>query len=142
MWSATEIPADMVDEVIEEMAERLDGSPEARSCDGLSFAFTILDHSVLPARYAVTRRGRVVLTRDDPSPASFHFAGPADAFDTVLRGRQSPLGAVLRRRIHLRSGSLSHFRQLLRMMPAVNRAYEDSRTGLIERYAELYDFRF
>lgn len=139
--SATEMPAELVDEIIEEMATRMSGTAEARSCDGLSFAFVVSDHPVVPARYAVGRGGRVRLTRDDPTPASFRFTGPADAFDAVLRGRSNPLGAILHRRIHL-SGSLGHVRQLLRMMPAVHRAYEASRQGLMERYADAYDFRF
>ena len=141
MHSATDLPAELVDEVIAEMATRMSGSPEARSCVGLSFTFTVTDHSVRPAHYAIGRGGRVVLTRDDASEASFHFSGRAEVFDTVLRGHQNALAAVLRRRIHL-SGSLSHLRQLLRMMPSVHRAYEDSRQALMERHASRYDFRF
>jgi hypothetical protein len=139
--SATELPVELIDEVIEEMAVRMSGSAEARNCDGLSFTFTVSDHSVAPARYAVGRGGRVGLTRADPAPASFHFSGPADVFDTVLRGRQNALAALLRRRIHL-SGSLSHVRQLLRMMPSVHRAYEDARQGMIDRHTDRYEFRF
>jgi len=141
LYSAAEIPAELVDEVIEEMAARMTGSEEARRCDGLSFTFSVTDHPVLPARYAVGRGGRVRLTRDDPTPASFHFKGPADVFDSVLRGNQSALAALLRRRIEL-SGSLGQVRQLLRMMPSVHRAYEDARQGLIERHAQRFDFRF
>jgi len=139
--SATDLPVELIDEVIEEMAERMSGSSEARRCDDLSFTFTVSDHTVAPARYAVGRGGRVRLTRDDPTPASFHFTGPADVFDTVLRGHQSALTALLRRRIQL-SGSLGHVRQLLRMMPSVHRAYEAARQGMVDRHADRYDFRF
>jgi hypothetical protein len=139
--SALEMPVELVDEVIEEMAERMSGSEEARRCDGLSFTFTVSDHPVAPARYAVGRAGRVRLTRDDPTPASFHFTGPAATFDSVLRGQSNALAALLRRRIHL-SGSLSHVRQLLRLMPTVHRAYEEARQGMMERHSERYDFRF
>lgn len=141
LYSATEIPAELVDEVIEEMAARMSGSEESRRCEGLSFTFTVSDHLVLPARYAVGRAGRVRLTRDDATPASFHFKGPADVFDGVLRGHHNALAALLRRRIEL-SGSLGQVRQLLRMMPSVHRAYEDARQGMIERHAQRYDFRF
>jgi hypothetical protein len=139
--SAVEMPAELIDEVIVDMAVRMSGSAEARSCDGLSFTFTVSDHTVAPARYAVGRSGRVRLTRGDPEPASFHFIGPAEAFDTVLRGQQNVFAALLRRRIQMQ-GSLSHVRSLLRMMPSVHRAYEDARQGLMERHAERYDFRF
>lgn len=139
--SATELPVALVDEVIEAMAASMSGSPEARRCDGLSFAFTVNDHPVAPARYAIGRGGRVRLTRADPTPATFHFTGPAAVFDTVLLGEQSAVMALLRRRIQLH-GSLSHVRDLLRMMPSVSRAYTEAREGLVERYAEEYDFRF
>lgn len=139
--SATEMPPELIDEVIEAMAERMTGSVEARTCAGLSFTFAVSDLDLLPARYAIARGGRVRLTRDDPSEASFTFTGPADVFDSVLLGRQNALAALLRRRIHLQ-GSLSHFRQLMRMMPSVHRAYAESRQDLMDRHAEVYDFRF
>jgi len=139
--SATEMPAELIDEVIVAMAERMTGSDEARSCAGLSFTFAVSDHDVLPARYAIGRGGRVRLTRDDNEEASFTFSGPADAFDSVLLGKQNALAALLRRRIQLH-GSLSHFRQLMRMMPSVHRAYAESRQDLMDRHAAVYDFRF
>lgn len=138
---ATDLPVELVDEVIEEMAARMSGSAEARSCTGLSFAFTVTDHPVLPARYAVGQRGRVTLTRDDDTPATFHFESTAETFDMVLSGQQNALVAVLRRRIRLQ-GSLPHIRELMRMLPSVHRAYSQARLGLAERHAERYDFRF
>lgn len=139
--SPTDLPAALIDEVIEAMAALMSGTPEAQGCDGLSFAFTVTDHSVLPARYQVSRRGRVQLTRDDPGPASFHFSGTVAVFDAVLSGQSNPLAALLRRRIHLQ-GSLSHVRQLLRMMPSVHRAYGEARADMLERWSDRYDFRF
>lgn len=138
--SAAEMPAELIDEVIETMAARMTGSQEARSCAGLSFTFAVSDHSVLPARYAIARGGRVKLTRDDPAEASFTFTGPAEVFDSVLLGRQNALAALLRRRIQLH-GSLGQFRQLMRMMPSVHRAYAESRQELIDRHATVYEFR-
>jgi len=56
--SATDLPVELVDEVIEEMATRMSGSDEARRCDGLSFTFTVVDHSVaaLGARVVARRQ--------------------------------------------------------------------------------------
>jgi putative sterol carrier protein len=139
--SPTELPVHLLDEVIEEMAQRMAGTPEARSCEGLSFAFSVSDHGVASARYAVVRHGRVELTRDDPAPSSFHFTAQLEVFDHVLSGRQNPLTALLLRRIHLQ-GSLGHVRRLLRMMPSVHRAYGEARTELIARWEQRYDFRF
>lgn len=139
--AATDLPTELVDEVIEEMAARMSGSAEARSCVGLSFAFSVVDHPVAQARYAVGGQGRVRLTRDDATPATFHFSGPAQTFDLVLSGRQSAVGALLRRSIRLQ-GSLTHVRQLMRMMPSVHRAYNQARVGLVERHSARYDFRF
>lgn len=139
--AAAELPAELIDEVIEEMATRMSGTSEARSCVGLSFAFTVSDHPVAPARYAVGAGGRVRLTRDDATPSTFHFTGPAQAFDLVLSGEQSAIASLLRRRIRLH-GSLAHVRQLMRMMPSVHRAYNQARQAMMERHAERYDFRF
>jgi len=139
--AATDLPVQLLDEVIEEMAERMTGTAEARSCDGLSFAFSVTDHEVAPARYAVLRRGQVRLTRDDPTPASFHFTAPLEVFDVVLSGRQNPLTALVLRRIHLH-GSLGQVRPLLRMMPSVHRAYGEARADLVERWSARYEFRF
>jgi hypothetical protein len=139
--SAGDLPAVLIDEVIVEMADRMSGTPEARRCAGLSFTFIVTEHTVAPARYGVSRGGRVRLTRNGSAPASFHFKGPADIFDSVLRAHQSALWALLRGRIHMR-GSLPHIRQLLRMMPSVERAYAESRRGLIERHASDYEIRF
>ena len=138
--SPVDLPVELVDEVIEAMATLMTGSPEAQSCDGLSFSFTVTDHPVHPARYQVLRRGRIRLTRDDPAPASFHFSATLEAFDTVLSGRSNALAALLRRRIHLQ-GSLSHVRQLLRMMPSVHRAYDEARSDMLDRWSDRYDFR-
>jgi hypothetical protein len=139
--SASDMPAALVDEVIEEMAERMSGSTEARSCAGLSFTFSVVDLAVAPAHYSVGAAGRVRLTRDDATPSTFHFTGPAQAFDVVLSGRQSALAALLRRSIRLQ-GSLTHVRQLLRMMPSVHRAYNQARADLVARHSAGYDFRF
>lgn len=139
--SPLDMPVELIDEVIEAMAELMSGSPEAQSCDGLSFSFTVTDHPVLPARYQVLRRGRIRLTRDDPTPASFHFTATVEVFDTVLSGRSNALAALLRRRIHLQ-GSLGHVRQLLRMMPSVHRAYGEARGDMLDRWSDHYDFRF
>jgi hypothetical protein len=137
----SDLPSALIDEVIEAMAALMSGTPEAQRCDGLSFAFTVTDQPVLPARYEVSRRGRVLLTRDDPTPASFHFSGTVSVFDAVLSGSSNPLAALLRRRIHLQ-GSLAHVRQLLRMMPSVHRAYGDARADMLDRWSDRYDFRF
>lgn len=138
--TATDLPVELVDEVIEEMAVRMSGSAEARTCVGLSFAFSVVDHPVAQARYAVDGNGRVRLTRDDATPATFHFTGPAQTFDLVLTGQQSALAALLRRSIRLQ-GSLTQVRQLMRMMPSVHRAYNQARVGLVERHAARFDFR-
>jgi hypothetical protein len=139
--SAAEVPASLVDEIIDDMAVRMSGSAEARRCQGLSFTFEISDIDIRPARYAVASRGAVRLTRSRTAASTFSFTGPADAFDGILRGRQSALSAILGRRVRLR-GSLLHLRQILRMLPAVHRAYNDARDALIERYRDHYDFRF
>lgn len=123
------------------MAERMTGTEEARKCEGLSFSYRVIDRRVALARYEVKPRGRIVLTRNDSSPATFSFSGGADAFDQVLRGQGHAFTALMTRRIQLH-GSLFHIRGLLRMMPAVNRAYSDAREAMIQRHAERYDFRF
>ena len=138
---AAEVPSALVDEMVEDMAVRMDRSPEARRCTGLSFSFAVTDRRLATARYEVGTAGEVSLTRDDPSPSTFSFAAETDVFDAVLRGHQSALGALLRGRIRLH-GSFSHVRAILRMMPAVTRSYVAARTALIERYNRRYDFRF
>ena len=139
--SASEVPAALVDEIIDDMAARMSGSPEARNCEGLSFSFEIEDLGVRPARYAVGGRGLVRLSRGGRAASTFSFTGPAEAFDRILRGQQNALTAILGRRIRLR-GSLLHLRQITRMLPAVHRAYNDARDALIERNRDGYDFRF
>jgi putative sterol carrier protein len=139
--SASQVPPGMVDEVVDDMATRMRGSAEARSCEGLSFVFEITDIEVQPARYAIGARGAVRLSRGAAGAATFHFTGPAEAFDGILRGQHSALAAILGRRIRLH-GSLFHLRQILRMMPAVHRAYNEARDALIDRHADDYDFRF
>lgn len=140
LHSATDVPVVLVDEIIEDMGQRLAGSPEARRCEGLSFCFTITDRSVAPALYAVGPDGHVSVRRA-PGAATFTFSGPVGAYDAVLRGQESALGALLRGRIRL-NGSLVRIRSLLRMMPAVNRAYVEAREQMIERHSARYDFRF
>jgi putative sterol carrier protein len=138
---AAEVPASLIDEVVEDMAVRMDRSPEARQCAGLSFSFAVTDRRLAAARYEIGGTGRVTVTRDDPSPSTFRFAAESDIFDAVLRGHENALGALLRRRIRLH-GSFSHLRSLLRMMPSVTRSYVAARQALIERYAGRYEFRF
>jgi hypothetical protein len=128
-------------EMIENMAALMHGSHEARQCEGLSFTFSVSDRRLPNARYAVGARGAVSVSRDDHRPSTFTFTGETDRFDAVLRGMDSAIVALVRRRVHLR-GSMSHILSLLRMMPAVTRAYNQARETLIERYAAMYDFRF
>jgi hypothetical protein len=141
LQSAGEVPIALIDEVIDDMAARMAGTQEARKCEGLSFSYRVTDRRVSLARYDVQPRGRIVLTRNDSSPTTFSFSGAADAFDQVLRGQAHALTALMTRRIHLH-GSLLHIRGLLRMMPAVHRAYSDAREAMIQRHADRYDFRF
>lgn len=138
---AVEVPEALVDEMLLDMAKRMTATPEARRCDGLSFTFAVSDRSIPTSRYSVGARGRVSLTRGDDRVSTFTFTGETDTFDAVLRGMESAIAALIRRRIRLH-GSFSHVRSLLRMMPAVTRAYNDARAALIERHQERYDFRF
>ena len=141
LQSAGEVPIALIDEVIDDMAARMAGTEEARKCEGLSFSYRVSDRRVALARYDVQPRGRIVLTRNDSSPTTFSFSGGAEAFDQVLRGQAHALTALMTRRIQLH-GSLFHIRGLLRMMPAVHRAYSDAREAMIQRHADRYDFRF
>jgi putative sterol carrier protein len=141
LTSAAEVPVPLVDEVIVDMASRMEGTEESRRCAGLSFAFEILDLPLKPARYAVGEAGSIILTRSITDGATFIFRAHSEVFDEVLRGHASALGAILSRRIHMH-GSLLHVRGLMRMMPAVNRAYADARDSLVDRHRHRYDFRF
>lgn len=138
---ASQVPPAMVDEIIVDMAARMSGSAEARSCEGLSFTFEIDDVRVRPARYSIGARGVVRLSRGAGVSATFRFTGPAASFDGILRGHSSALAAILGRRIRLH-GSLLQLRRILRMLPAVHRAYNQARDALIDRHGDRYDFRF
>ena len=138
--SAADVPAALVDELMAAMAQLMKGTEEAKRCEGLSFSFRLDDVAVRAARYTIGARGSVRLARDDGA-ATFSFHGPADGFDSVLLGRQSALSSILSRRIHMH-GSLLHLRQILRMMPAVHRAYAQARADVQARHADRYEFRF
>ena len=138
---AGEVPVALVDEIIEQMASAMSGTDEARHCEGLSFAFQIGDRAVPRFRYAVARGGRVTLARGSREDSTFTFTAAADTFDDILRGRSNALRALLSGRVRLH-GSLWHIRGLLRMMPAVERAYVASREEMMDRHADRYDFRF
>jgi hypothetical protein len=139
--SASEVPAPLIDAFIGEMAVRLSRTSEARACAGLSFAFVSYDVDVMPARYEVRRDGVVSVRRGASLPATFTFISSADTFDSILRGKRSALLALLQRHVHL-DGSLTRLRQILRMMPAVQEAYEATREHMIEEHGCRYDFAF
>lgn len=139
--SAAQVPPPLVDAFIGEMARRMSGTPEARACVGLSFTFVSRDVDVLPARYEIRRGGVVGVCRGESLPATFTFVSEADIFDGVLRGRESALLALVRRHIRL-DGSFGRIRGLLRMMPAVQHAYTETRDSMTRRYRGNYDFAF
>jgi hypothetical protein len=139
--SAAEVPSALIDEIAEDMAARMDGSDEARQCGGLSFSYVVSDRRLPIYRYSVAEDGGVSLARHDSQPSTFAFHGDADSFDAVLRGLSNPLRALVTGRVRLH-GSLFHIRGLLRMMPAVERAYTQAREDMIRRHQERYDFRF
>ncbi|HEX6537935.1 MAG TPA: hypothetical protein VF155_01985 [Candidatus Dormibacteraeota bacterium] len=139
--SAADVPPPLVDAFIRDMARRMSGTPEARACVGLSFTFISSDVAVRPARYEVGRDGVIAVRRGDRLPATFTFVSDANTFDSVLRGRESALLALLRRHIRL-DGSFHRIRCLLRMMPAVQDAYAATRDGMCVRYRTTYDFAF
>lgn len=138
--SAADVPVALLDEVIEDMARRMNGTEEARRCDGLSFTFVVADRRLAPAHYAVGTRGHVTVVRS-ALPATFTITGDSHVYDAVLRGHRSAVMAIVRGHVHLH-GSLSHILSLLRMMPAVERAYRDAREALIRRHADRYEFAF
>jgi hypothetical protein len=139
--SAAEMPSPLIDFCITEMAQRLSRTPEARACAGLSFTFISRDVAVAPARYQVCSDGAVEVCRGKSLAATFTFLADADTFDSVLRGRESALLAILQRRVHM-EGSLTRFRSLLRMLPAVQEAYCATRLHMIEQHARRYVFAF
>jgi putative sterol carrier protein len=139
--SATEVPVPLVEELVADMAVRMDGTDEARQCAGLSFTYVLEGRSMPRFRYAVGDGGQVLLTRDDAASSTFTFAGDVDTFDAVLRGQANALKALLTGRVRLH-GSLWHIRGLLRMMPVVERAYTQARAAMVERHLDSYDFRF
>lgn len=139
--SAAELPPQVSDAFIREMARLMSHTPEARACAGLSFAFIASDLDAPPARYAVDTDGFVRVRRGRALPATFTFAADAQTFDNVLRGRSSAMVALLRRHVRL-EGSFRHVSALLRMMPAVYAAYAQARERMVARYGELYDFAF
>jgi hypothetical protein len=137
---AAEVPPPIIDEFLGDMAVRMSRTPEARACIGLSFTFVSRDVDVMPARYEVRRGGVVAVQRGGERPSTFTFVSDADTFDSVLRGRTSALVALVARRIHL-DGSFSRVRALLRMLPAVQNAYEATREDMIAQYRQ-YEFAF
>jgi putative sterol carrier protein len=139
--TAADVPKTLVEEIVDDMAARMDGSDEARDCAGLSFTYVVKDRKLPTYRYIVGPGGRITLVRDDPQSSTFTFVGDQITFDAVLRGQLNALKALLTGRVRL-NGSLWHIRALLRMMPAVERAYTQSRDDMIRRHQELYDFRF
>ena len=139
--SAAELPAQVTDAFIREMARLMSHTPEARACAGLSFTFISCDVDMPPARYDVDADGVVRVRRGRELPATFTFAADAQTFDDVLRGRSSAMVALLRRHIRL-DGSFRRVSALLRMMPAVYAAYAQARERMVARYGELYDFAF
>lgn len=139
--SAADVPIAVVEEMADDMAVRLDGTPEARRCAGLSFAYVVSDRRLPLYRYDVGDGGSVTLTRSDTAPATFVFTATIGAFDEVLRGRANALLALVTGRVRL-EGSLLRIRGLLRIMPVVERCYVAARDAAIERHAERYDFRF
>lgn len=141
LHGASEVPVPLVEELVEDMAVRMAGTDEARKCAGLSFTYVLEGRRLPRYRYAVGDGGRVSLTRDDASSSTFTFVGDVDTFDSVLRGQTNALKALLTGRVRLH-GSLWHIRGLLRMMPAVERAYTQARAAMFERHQDRYDFRF
>ena len=141
LHTAADVPPALVDELIGDMRARMSLSPEARRCEGLRFAFELTDVDVAPALYSVGKGGRVTLRRGDTEGATFSFRAGAQAFDDVLQGRGNGFGALMSRHISMR-GSLLHIRGILRMLPAVTRAWTEARTALIERHSDRYEFRF
>jgi putative sterol carrier protein len=139
--TASEVPVALVEEVVEEMAVRMDGSDESRQCVGLSFTYVIEGRRLPRYRYVIGEGGTVTLMRGDDTASTFTFSGDADTFDAILRGQSNALKALLTGRVRLH-GSLWHVRQLLRMMPAVERAYTQARGEMVRRHRERYDFRF
>lgn len=139
--SAAELPPQVSDAFIREMARLMSRTPEARACAGLSFAFIARDVDVPAARYEVESDGLVRVRRGRELPATFTFAADAQTFDNVLRGRSNAMVALLRRHIRL-DGSFRHVSALLRMMPAVYAAYAQARERMVARYGERYDFAF
>ncbi|HET9052429.1 MAG TPA: hypothetical protein VFO60_12065 [Candidatus Dormibacteraeota bacterium] len=139
--TAAEVPVALVEEIADDMAVRLSGTVEARSCAGLSFSYVVSDRRVPRYRYAVGEGGGVTLTRRDSAPSTFVFTATVGTFDDVLRGRASALVCLLTGRVHL-TGSFLRIRSLLRLMPAVERAYVAARRSVIDRHADRYDVRF
>jgi len=139
--AAGDVPVEFIDEVVERMASSMSGGAEARRCDGLSFAFEIIDRPVARLRYGVADGGVVTLSRDSEEGSTFTFEGDAETLDDVLRGTRNALTAILGGGIRMH-GSLWHIRGLLRMMPAVERAYVAAREEMIERHSDRFDFRF
>lgn len=139
--SAEEVPAALIEEIVDDMAARMSGTPEARACVGMSFTYALEGRRLPRFRYAIGADGAVSLTRDDDAPSTFTFSADSDTFDAVLRGQSNALKALLTGRVRLH-GSLWHLRQLLRMMPAVERAYTLSREAMLRRHEDRYDFRF
>jgi putative sterol carrier protein len=141
LHGATDVPSALIGEIVDDMASRMDRSDEARQCAGLSFSYVVSDRRLPVYRYEVAEGGRVTLAHDDRRPSTFTFSGDAETFDAVLRGLANPLKALLTGRVRLH-GSLWHIRSLLRMMPAVERAYTQAREDMIQRHQDSYDFRF
>ena len=141
LHGASEVPVPLIEELVEDMAVRMEATDEARQCAGLSFTYVLEGRRVPRFRYAVAEGGHVLLTRDDASTSTFTFTGDVDTFDAVLRGQANALKALLTGRVRLH-GSLWHIRGLLRMMPAVERAYTQARAAMVERHQDRYDFRF
>lgn len=139
--SAAELPPQVVDAFVREMARRMSRTPEARACIGLSFTFISCDVDLPAARYEVDSDGVVHVHRGRQLPATFTFAADAQTFDNVLRGRTSAMAALLRRNIRLQ-GSWRRVTSLLRLMPAVYVAYAQAREQMVARYGERYDFAF
>lgn len=139
--SAAEMPVPLIDACISEMADRLSRTPEAHACVGLSLAFVSSDVAVAPARYEVHEDGTVDVRRGCSLPSTFTFIAGANTFDSILRGQQSALLALLQGHVHM-DGSLTRFRTLLRMLPAVQHAYCATRNHMIEQHARRYEFAF
>ena len=139
--NAADVPQVVVDAFTDDIARRLSGTPEARACVGLSFTFISRDARVLPVRYEVGPGGVVRARSGEHLPATFTFVADATTFDSVLRGRQSVLLALLQRHIRL-DGSFLRVRALLAMMPAVQDAYAATRARMCILYRSRYSFAF